>query len=99
MVTGFPLLPKSQYSRTPCWNEFTGTGAAPVTGACRPIVMVVPVTPVVSPFEADDGCWELPPDEPVDPVEPVEPVDPVEVPVDPVEVPVDVPVDPPVKEP
>src|SRR5438270_6867981 len=99
MVTGFPLLPKSQYSRTPCWKEFTGTGAAPVTGAWRPMVMVVPVTPVASLFDPEDGFAPLLPP-PVllldDPDEEV-PVDPVDEPPD--EVPVELPVEPPVNEP
>src|SRR5881394_1356569 len=54
MRTGLPLLPCSQYRFTPFSNEFTGTGAAPVTGACSPIVIVEAVTPVVSP--GPDGC-------------------------------------------
>src|SRR5438874_10978860 len=59
MTTGPPLFPWSQYRFTPFSNEFTGTGAAPVTGACRPIVIVVAVTPVVSPGPEEPG-WAGP---------------------------------------
>src|SRR6266550_3412680 len=63
MVTGFPLSPYFQYRLAPARNDAADTGAAPVTGACRPSVMVVAVTPVESPPFGGAAAAEEPPRE------------------------------------
>src|SRR5918999_3066249 len=49
MRTRRPLFPFSQYRSLPASNELALRGAAPVRGAWMPILMVVALTPVVSP--------------------------------------------------